>query len=122
MKLLDSNILIYSYSDNFNHLRSLVVDGDFYISDITHLEGLGYHSLTEDEHAYFADIFSILKIRPIDSEIIDEAIRLRKQYKMKVADSIVAATAILLQLNLYTRNIADFDKIENLVVINPVDA
>ncbi len=39
---------------------------------------------------------------------------------MKLGDSIVAATAVLNGLELYTRNVDDFNKIPGLRVVNPI--
>jgi toxin FitB len=39
---------------------------------------------------------------------------------MKLGDSIVAATALVENREIYTRNLSDFIKIPNLIVKNPV--
>ncbi len=59
-------------------------------------------------------------VLPIDNVVLSKAIELRKTYKMKLADSIVAATALVENREIYTRNVNDFTKIPNLVVINPM--
>jgi predicted nucleic acid-binding protein len=61
-----------------------------------------------------------LEVLPIDNAVLSKAIDLRKMYKMKLADSIVAATALVENREIYTRNVSDFSKIPNLVVINPM--
>ena len=43
-----------------------------------------------------------------------------KKYKMKLGDSIVAATALIYGKELYSRNVIDFSKIAGLVVVNPI--
>jgi predicted nucleic acid-binding protein len=120
MKLLDSNILIYSYLDVHKYLRPLFLEADTFVSEISRLEVLGYHGLSQDEEKYFTDVFSVVQIVEIDKILINEAIRLRRSYKMKLGDSIVAATATLNGLEIYTRNVTDFDKISGLKVVNPV--
>jgi predicted nucleic acid-binding protein len=40
--------------------------------------------------------------------MIDKAIELRQQFTMKSNDSIIAATALLHDLVVYTRNVEDF--------------
>ncbi len=69
---------------------------------------------------YYKDVFLVLQTHVIDKQVLDEAIRLRKAYKMKLGDSIVAATALLNSAEIYTRNVADFEKIPGLAVVNPV--
>lgn len=120
MKLLDSNILIYSYLDAHKYLRPLLSEADTFVSEISKLEVLGYHSLTQEEEEYFMDVFLVVQIVEIDKTLINEAIRLRRNNKLKLGDSIVAASAMLNGLEIYTRNVTDFDKIHGLKVFNPV--
>ncbi len=56
---------------------------------------------------------------PLDEQIITRTIELRRQKKMSLADSIIAATALLHHLPLVTRNEADFSHIDELEIINP---
>ena len=120
MRIIDSNILIYSYSDVHKYLRPLLLESDIHVSEITRLEVLGFHGLSREEEVYLTEVFLEIQVIEINSLFMDEAIRLRKTYKMKLGDSIVAATAVLNGLELYTRNVADFNKIPGLVVVNPV--
>jgi hypothetical protein len=120
MKLLDSNIIIYSYQTAFNFLKSLVVDQANVVSAMTKLEVLGFHGLKPDEQLYCENVFSILQILPIEQRIIEKAIELRRQYKLKSADSIVAATGLIYNVELYTRNVSDFGAIAELKVVNPI--
>ena len=55
----------------------------------------------------------------IDQAIVAQAIHIRKAYKTKTPDAIIAATAMVNGLTLITRNVKDFRLIENLEVINP---
>ncbi len=47
MKILDSNILIYSFTDSYRYLRPLMLEQDTFISEITRLEVLGFHGLSK---------------------------------------------------------------------------
>lgn len=120
MAVLDSNILIYSSLDEFSYLRSLI-SKDNVVSEISRLEVLGYSNITDEEKNYFESAFAILKVVPITSLIIDSAIEIRKQKRMSVGDSIIAATAISLNMEMLTRNIDDFANIQDLKVINPIN-
>lgn len=121
MKLLDSNILIYSYQKAYRYLKNLVLDPSNSVSEISRLEVLGFHKLSEEERNYLESVFFILNTIPINKEVIDKAIELRKKYKIKSNDSIVAATALLNDLELFTRNTSDFENIEGLKIKNPID-
>ena len=120
MILLDSNIIIYSYQPSFSYLKPLVIDPANAVSAISRLEILGFHGIQSNEQMYCEYIFQILQQYPMDDKVLEEGIRLRKQYKMKLADSIVAATALLWNAELYTRNIGDFKNIPDLIVVNPI--
>jgi predicted nucleic acid-binding protein len=121
MILLDSNILIYSCQTDFTYLKPLVLNTKNGVSYISKLEVLGFPRLTDSEKQYFENVFKILTIMPINEAVIDKAIELRQQFKMKSNDSIIAATALLHDMEIYTRNVADFKNITRLQVINPVD-
>ncbi len=45
-------------------------------------------------------------------------IEIRRKYKIKLPDAIVAATSLCNHLTLTTRNTKDFERIEELEVIN----
>ena len=120
MILLDSNILIYSCQTEFVYLKPLVLDTKNGVSHISKLEVLGFPRLTAIEKQYFENVFKILKIMLINEAVVDKAIELRQQFKMKSNDSIIAATALLNNMDVYTRNVDDFKNISGLTVINPI--
>jgi len=118
--LLDSNIVIYSYKAEFRYLRNLVADSAACISEISRVEILGYHQLKADEEKYYHEMFDFINIIDTSKEIFDKAIEVRRQFNLKLGDSIIAATAIIYGLDLYTRNMGDFLKIQSLPCIDPI--
>ena len=48
-----------------------------------------------------------------------QVFKIRKKYKTKLPDAIIAATALVYNLVLISRNIPDFKNINGLKVINP---
>ena len=56
--LIDSNIVIYSFSEEYNYLRALLVSEDCNVSEISRVEVMGYHNLNEKQKSYFSDIFN----------------------------------------------------------------
>ncbi len=48
----------------------------------------------------------------------EEAIRLRRLYRLKSPDAIIAATALLRQTGIVTRNISDFQNVSGLSVLD----
>jgi len=55
----------------------------------------------------------------INAHIVEQAIFLRRKYKIKTPDAIIAATAITYNLTLMSRNTKDFGGVEGLKLINP---
>ena len=120
MNLVESNIIIYSALKEFAYLRELFKEENVFVSEISLLEVLGYSSITKEQENYFNAVFSLVNKIPVSTEIIFEAIRLRKNDKLSVGDSIIAASAIGLNLTLLTNNVSDFKKVKSLQIKNPI--
>ncbi len=120
MFLLDSNIIIYSVEQGYQYLRDYLFDHHLVVSKISFLEVLGYHKITEEEKANFHKLFEVFDQIPITDDIVDEAVKLRQARKISIGDSIIAATAIVKSATLLTANMKDFDRIEELKVVNPI--
>lgn len=118
--ILDSNIIIYSYSDDFKYLREFITSDSCIVSEISRVEVLGYHKLKKEEYNYFQYIFDYVQIILPDQEIFDMAIDIRKKYNLKLGDSLIAATAMVHDLEIYTRNTDDFKNIKELKTFNPI--
>jgi predicted nucleic acid-binding protein len=50
---------------------------------------------------------------------VSRTIEIRKAYRIKLPDAIIAATALVNDYTLVSRNLGDFEKIEGLTVIDP---
>ena len=121
MRLLDSNILIYATQNELLPVvRPLLTSNDSLVSEMTRLEALGYHKLSAGDKYFLETTFTTMDILPITKPIIDKAIELRQLRKMSAGDAIHAATALLHDLELHTRNVGDFDWIGGLKVVNPI--
>jgi toxin FitB len=57
MILLDSNILIYSATEQHKYLRELVKKSEVACSIISKLEILGFHKITPEQIKYFEAVF-----------------------------------------------------------------
>ncbi|PKL40385.1 MAG: PIN domain nuclease [Candidatus Riflebacteria bacterium HGW-Riflebacteria-1] len=117
--LLDSNIFIYAVLPQNDKLRNWLSKQDIAASDITRLEVLGYHQLNESDLELFQRLFAMCRIYPVTLSTIESAIQLRRQKKMTLGDSIIAATALENKESLATRNAKDFAWINGLKVIDP---
>ena len=71
------------------------------------------HGILTPPHLDFFDEIAI------DPDIKFAAIALRRTYRLKLPDAIIAATALHLEVPLITRNVKDFKNIPVLKLINP---
>jgi len=117
--LIDTNVLIDAQMkhlpNNGLDFLSKVVNENFIISFITQIEYLGYKNINKisEEFISLADVIGI------DKYIIQTCINLRKNYKIKLPDALIAATALARNFTLVTNNEEDFAFIPNLNIINP---
>lgn len=117
--LLDTNVVIYLAKKELN-LLDFAIDNDLvYISSITYMECLGYKFPSTREEKIITDLVRTFIHTPLSREIENYTIEIRKSYKIKLPDAIIAATAIVNNLYLITNNVKDFDMIQNLKIINP---
>ena len=120
MKIIDSNLLIYSAKEEYMYLRAELKSEDTHISAISTIEVLGYHKITYTDKVYFETMFRRLSIIPITDSVLKQAILFKQNKNISAGDAIIAATAYLNNATLYTRNTKDFEWIDGLKVVNPV--
>jgi predicted nucleic acid-binding protein len=119
--LLDSNIIIYSSKREYAELRRFMDKNLYSVSAISRIEVLGYHLLATEQHQYLIEFFQAADILRISDAVVTEAVKLRQTKRMGLGDAIVAGTALAHRLTLVTRNIRDFNWIQNLDLINPFE-
>lgn len=116
---VDSNIIIYSMMPDYRFLQSILAECSVSASAVTKVEVLGYGQLSPLDRQAFVDYFQTITLYDTNPEIIEKATQLRQQKKMSLGDAIIAGTSCVYKLPLMTRNIADFEWISGLEVINP---
>lgn len=90
------------------------------LSVISKIEILGWNAPTEAEAKKCLDFVSDSRIYPLSDEIVEKTIWIRQlQQKPKLPDCIIAATALIHDMVLLTRNESDFSKIPGLRFVNP---
>lgn len=117
--LLDSNILIYGAGGAEPQLDAILSRSDLSAASVTRIETLGFARLTETHRHWFEVAFGRMKILALDEAVAERAIALRQVRNMRLADAIIAATALVHEIPLVTRNTRDFQHIEELQLINP---
>lgn len=124
MIFLDANIIIYAFKPENSFILHLlhIEDEDVACSEIVRLEVMGFKGLSPQETSKLREFFQGLTIFPIDSKVIDEAIKIRRQKAIGAPDAIIAATALITNHKLWTSNVKDFGWIKNLNWHNPIGA
>ena len=120
--IIDTNVWIDALSGKLSadaFLKITVQASWAGYSAITRLELFGLPGLEDEEEHKIAELLKPFPEIPVDSKIIDRAILVRKNKRIKVPDAIIAATALEKECYLITRNIEDFKGIASLVVIDP---
>lgn len=119
MILCDTNILVEFYKNNstvINELQQIGID-QLAISIVTQAE-LYYGAINKVEFTRIQKHLNLLRNLPIDQQISDQFIQLMGRYalshKLAIPDALIAATALVHDIRLYTLNLKDFRFIEGL--------
>jgi len=123
--LIDTNILIYvltqALSDRLAEKINRIFQDSFIISVINKIEFLGWKDAGTDQHWQAIDFLSNAQVLALDDPVIEKTIELKRKVKIKLPDAVIAATCLVNDLDLLTRNTKDFVCIDNLTVYNPFD-
>ena len=122
--LLDSNAVIDFLGAKYpvtgiNFIYG-IVDEIPNISVISKIEVLSYKT-NEKEYQLLKGFCSDALLLELNEDIINKTIEIRIEHKLKTPDAIIAATALVYNMVLVTRNIADFNKVAGLTIINPFE-
>jgi predicted nucleic acid-binding protein len=120
--LIDTNILIYHTKGL--HAASRFIDEvisqqGFNISILTQIEFLGWEKHTVEGFRKCRRLIELANVYLIDEDIAEEAIELKRLVRIKLADAVIAVTALINNLKLATRNVDDYKAVKNLKIFNP---
>lgn len=95
--LLDTCFILGLYHQNETALqliRSISFE-QCCVSVINRIELLGYHNITPEDEQELAYFLNQVQLLEIDKAVQNQAIELRKRHKIKLADNLVLATALV---------------------------
>lgn len=92
------------------------LDEDVGISIVSEIEMLSFNGLTAEDEKIIKSLISDCKVFQLNNEIKEKAIYIRRTYRNKLPDAIIAATAIVKDLTLLTAD-KDFNKISELKMV-----
>lgn len=121
MILLDTNIVIYLHDGQLDdpvtdRLRNSALD----TCNIIVAEVLGYKAIDPQGAWHFKELFAAMKNHIFNDEVTDKTIELRQAMSIKLPDAIIAATALVNGLVLWTHNTEDFKDVPRLQLFDPI--
>ena len=116
--LLDTNILVYALKG----ISSVIpyFDENCFVSVITEIEITGIAGLEKKELSVRQSAVDFCTVIPLTTAIKNEAIRLKQQFRIKLPDAVIAATALVEGYTLITAD-KGFKKFSSLqlILVNP---
>ena len=121
--LIDTNVIAHLFAEKLpvagKEFVKKAIDENFVISVVVEIEVLTYNEVPE-KMPLIEEFVSLATVLPLDKAVTQKAIELRRsKRKLKLADAIIAATAIIYQLTLITNNTRDFLNIAGLHIVDP---
>ncbi len=107
--LIDTNIALYLL-DGDQTIAELLKGQDVYLSFITELELLGFQDLEKEEISLIEAFLSNCIIVDLNQAIKHLTIDLKRRYKIKLPDAIIAATSAYINIPLISAD-KGFEKI-----------
>jgi predicted nucleic acid-binding protein len=124
--IIDTNIVIY-YLENKIPKEQLpkmneIFKVSFNLSTISVIELLGWHKLNEIDKSRMEFFLSKANVHFVDLDIQIKSIEIKQKRRTATPDTIIAATAILYDYIVVTRNVTDFSKINGIKIYNPFES
>lgn len=110
--LLDTNAIIYLIG---GRLAAPLPAGHYSFSVISEIELLSFSGLSAEDEQKISELLALLDRVELNQAVRLEAIKLRKQKRLKLPDAIIAASAIIRNATLFTNDQA-FHVTSNLTV------
>ena len=97
-----------------------IVDGQCTISFISEIELQVWESPKKEDILVFLDFIKASDIIIVNHDIIQKTIEIRKKFRLKLPDAVIAATAMVYGLTLISDNDKDFVKVAGMKYVNPM--
>jgi predicted nucleic acid-binding protein len=122
--IFDTNVVIDYIQGNFSDKESVYVESLLFenipnISVITEIEVLCWKHNKEEEVEQYKQFIARANVIELYNNVKLKTIDIRKSNKIKLPDAVIAATALVYDLELITRNVKDFESIAELKIKNP---
>ncbi len=100
------------------NLRAVEIIEDYFLhaSIISQIETLGFHMPDAETSSLLSFFDNEISVQSISDDIKNKAIYIKREYKLKTADSIIAATAWSLNIPLISAD-KDFSKVKEITFL-----
>ena len=112
--LADTNFLIYVHEGN--KIVEPFLNYNFGIVFISEIELLGFKGITKSQEEKLKNIIDDCYEFAWDTKIKNQTIQLRRRYRIKLPDAIIAAASLVYEIPLVTAD-KEFSKIKELDLI-----
>lgn len=113
--LVDTNIILYLLNGN-REVANVLQDRSIAVSVITEMELLSFHGIQKQQEKSIKAMFTEITVIEMNTAIKNEAISLRRKTKLKLPDAIIASTAVVLRVPLFTADVG-FKNVEELQLL-----
>lgn len=113
--LVDTNIALYLLGGDAT-LAETLQQKTLHLSFITELELQAYPGLSESEALSVREFLADCVIFDLNAEVKALAVRLRREYRLKLPDALIAGTALYLKIPLMTAD-HGFQKVDELSLV-----
>ena len=112
--IADTNFLIYIHEGN--SIIEPFLEYNFGISFISEIELLGYHGISNQEEIKLRSLLNDCFQIEWNSKVKEQTIQLKRKYKIKLPDAIIASTSLIYEVPLVTAD-KGFSKIIELDLV-----
>lgn len=118
--MIDTNIAIYYLNNELPELVADELDKEMLsMSVITRMELLSWRNSGTEDLFIIETFIKNVNVVNLTEPIILKSIEVRKSNFIKLPDAIIAATSLVEDYTLVTRNASDFKNIEGIKILNP---
>lgn len=112
---LDTNAFIYFFEGRNKITKLILQTAQLFYSPISEIELLSSPKLSDSESQRIKGFLNMCHRVELSQDVINTAIDLRKRYRLRTPDAIVAASALSSNMALATAD-SDFAKVSNLTI------
>lgn len=112
--IADTNFLIYLHEGN--KITEPFLEYDFGISFVSEVELLGFHGLSKSDETKLRLLLNDCFQIEWNVKVKEQTIKIKRNYKVKLPDAIIAATALIYNIPLVTAD-KGFSRINELDIV-----